>query len=68
MLYHSLAVDPKSLPPCLIATAHSADGVIQGLRHREFPIYGVQFHPESFGTGIGDSLMKNFLFGACPRV
>jgi anthranilate synthase/aminodeoxychorismate synthase-like glutamine amidotransferase len=68
MLYHSLAVDSASLPACLVATAHCMDGEIMGLRHREFPIFGVQFHPESFGTLTGPSLLKNFLFGAWTHV
>ena len=57
--YHSLAV--LDLPPELEATAHSEDGIVQGLRHRELPITGVQFHPESVMTPEGMTLLKNFL-------
>jgi len=61
--YHSLIVDPKTVPDCLAVTAHTTDGVIMGLRHKEYPIEGVQFHPESILTGQGKSLLKNFLRG-----
>jgi anthranilate synthase component 2 len=54
-------VAPESLPGCLKVTAESADGVIQGLEHRELPIYGVQFHPESIATEHGHRLLRNFL-------
>lgn len=59
--YHSLAVDPASLPPDLVPTAHSADGVIMGLAHRVHPIVGVQFHPESVLTPEGVRLLRTFL-------
>jgi anthranilate synthase component 2 len=59
--YHSLVVDPASVPPELIVTATSTDGVIMGLRHRELPIEGVQFHPESVLTVSGPALLGNFL-------
>jgi anthranilate synthase component 2 len=59
--YHSLMVEPSSLPDALMATAHSEDGVIQGLRHRSLPVYGVQFHPESIATEHGKTLLGNFL-------
>lgn len=59
--YHSLAVDPSSVPPELEITATSADGEIMGLRHRDFPIEGVQFHPESIGSPHGERLLANFL-------
>jgi len=60
--YHSLAAERRSLPPCLEVTATSADdGCIMGLRHREYPIEGVQFHPESILTTAGDRLIGNFL-------
>jgi anthranilate synthase component 2 len=58
--YHSLVV-AEPLPAALIATAHTADGVLMGLRHREYPIFGVQFHPESILTDGGKKLLKNFL-------
>jgi len=59
--YHSLTVDPDSLPDCLKITAESDDGVIQGLSHKEFPIHGVQFHPESIASEHGHQLIQNFL-------
>lgn len=63
--YHSLVVEPESLPACLELTAWTTDGEgrleIMGLRHREYPIYGVQFHPESILTRHGHDLLKNFL-------
>lgn len=59
--YHSLMVERDSLPRCLRITAESEDGVIQGLEHRELPIYGVQFHPESIATEHGHILLQNFL-------
>lgn len=59
--YHSLAVDPPSVPPVLEVTAETADGTIMGLRHREFDIEGVQFHPESVLTRDGPALLRNFL-------
>jgi anthranilate synthase component 2 len=59
--YHSLVVEPASLPACLGVTARTADGVIMGLAHRQRPIYGVQFHPESIATEHGHRLLRNFL-------
>ncbi|MCB1915638.1 MAG: aminodeoxychorismate/anthranilate synthase component II [Rhodocyclaceae bacterium] len=59
--YHSLAVARESLPDCLEVTAWTEDGEIMGLRHREMPIEGVQFHPESILTEHGHALLKNFL-------
>ncbi|MBA3964097.1 MAG: aminodeoxychorismate/anthranilate synthase component II [Chthoniobacterales bacterium] len=59
--YHSLVVRQASLPAALEITARSEDGEIMGLRHREFPIYGVQFHPESILTSEGLKLLANFL-------
>jgi anthranilate synthase/aminodeoxychorismate synthase-like glutamine amidotransferase len=58
--YHSLVIDPSSLPECLEVTATS-DGVVMGVRHRELPVEGVQFHPESILTGEGHELLANFL-------
>jgi anthranilate synthase/aminodeoxychorismate synthase-like glutamine amidotransferase len=58
--YHSLVV-AEPLPPALEASAHTEDGTIMGVRHREFPIHGVQFHPESVLTGEGKHLLRNFL-------
>jgi anthranilate synthase component 2 len=59
--YHSLVVNPDSVPKELTVTATSTDGVIMGLRHRELPIEGVQFHPESVLTVSGPALLANFL-------
>jgi anthranilate synthase component 2 len=59
--YHSLTVRPESLPAELVATAHTADGVIMGLRHAVHPLYGVQFHPESIASEHGHDLLANFL-------
>ncbi len=59
--YHSLMVEEDSLPDCLDITAKSDDGVIQGLAHKAFPIFGVQFHPESIASEHGHRLLGNFL-------
>jgi anthranilate synthase component 2 len=59
--YHSLVVRPDSVPAALLVTATSTDGVIMGLRHRELPVEGVQFHPESVLTVSGPALLDNFL-------
>ncbi|MFO0607479.1 MAG: aminodeoxychorismate/anthranilate synthase component II [Polyangiales bacterium] len=61
--YHSLVVDEPSLPPCLEVTARSDDGAVMGLRHRERPVAGVQFHPESVLSEHGAALARNFLAG-----
>jgi anthranilate synthase component 2 len=59
--YHSLVVERASLPDCLEVTADLADGTIMGLQHRDLPIHGVQFHPESIASQHGHKLLKNFL-------
>jgi len=59
--YHSLIVERESLPDCLEVTAWLEDGMIMGLRHRELPIEGVQFHPESIASEHGHAMLKNFL-------
>ena len=59
--YHSLIVEKKSLPDCLEISAHTADDIIMGLRHRELKVEGVQFHPESILTPEGKQLLANFL-------
>ena len=59
--YHSLVVDRDTLPDCLEVTAWLEDGTIMGLRHRELPIEGVQFHPESIASEHGHQLLQNFL-------
>jgi anthranilate synthase/aminodeoxychorismate synthase-like glutamine amidotransferase len=65
MRYHSLVIEPESLPPDLEVTAWSADrprgAEIMGVRHRQAPVFGVQFHPESVGTAVGMRILKNFL-------
>jgi anthranilate synthase/aminodeoxychorismate synthase-like glutamine amidotransferase len=59
--YHSLIIDPPSVPKMLVVNAQTAEGEIMGVRHRDFPIHGVQFHPESILTRHGKELLKNFL-------
>jgi anthranilate synthase/aminodeoxychorismate synthase-like glutamine amidotransferase len=59
--YHSLIVEAASLPEALVATAWSDDGLLMGLRHRAWPVYGVQFHPESIASQHGHDLLGNFL-------
>ena len=61
--YHSLVVERDSLPDCLTITAETADGMIMGLRHRDLPIEGVQFHPESILTDAGHDMLRNFIGG-----
>jgi anthranilate synthase component II len=64
--YHSLIVDRDSVPEVLAVTAESEDGLVMGLRHRELPVEGVQFHPESILTESGRALLRNFLGTAAP--
>ena len=59
--YHSLVLDPTSIPDDLEVSARSADGIVMGVRHREHDVEGVQFHPESILTGCGHDLLRNFL-------
>ena len=59
--YHSLTIDPPSVPPVLEVTATSEDGVIQGVMHKSHPVHGVQFHPESIASENGHALLANFL-------
>lgn len=59
--YHSLVVERETLPTCLVVTARTGQGEIMGLRHRECPVEGVQFHPESILTAYGKEILKNFL-------
>lgn len=61
MRYHSLVISRESLPVCLTVTAESDDGEIMGIRHREHPTEGIQFHPESIMTPVGKRLLRNFL-------
>jgi anthranilate synthase component 2 len=65
--YHSLVAEPASLPACLEVTARTGDDVIMAVRHRELPIHGVQFHPESIETKHGHQLLSNFLALIPPR-
>ena len=64
--YHSLVVRPESVPAELEVTARSPDGVVMGLRHRDLPVEGVQFHPESVLTASGPALLANFLGQLAP--
>ena len=59
--YHSLVIRPESVPACLEVNARTAEGEIMGIRHRDFPVHGVQFHPESILTSEGKRLLENFL-------
>ena len=65
--YHSLAIEPDSLPDVLEVSARAESGVIMGVRHRTLPIEGVQFHPESIMTATGHDLLRNFLAMESPR-
>jgi anthranilate synthase component II len=66
--YHSLAIERTSLPACLEITATADDGEIMGVRHREWPVEGVQFHPEAILTEHGRALLRNFLEAARQRI
>ena len=59
--YHSLVLDLLSLPSCLEITARTEDGTIMGVHHKEYPVEGVQFHPESILTSVGRDILKNFI-------
>jgi anthranilate synthase/aminodeoxychorismate synthase-like glutamine amidotransferase len=59
--YHSLCAAPEAMPEVLEVTARSDSGVVMGVRHREYPVHGVQFHPESILTEYGKDLLRNFL-------
>jgi anthranilate synthase component 2 len=69
--YHSLIVARDSLPDCLAVTAETEDGLVMGFAHKEFPIFGIQFHPESIASEHGHALLKNFITiaarGASPH-
>ena len=59
--YHSLIVDKKSLPDCFTVTAETSDNIIMAIEHKEYPLYGVQFHPESIMSPQGKDILRNFL-------
>jgi anthranilate synthase component 2 len=59
--YHSLTLDPETVPDCLHVSARTADGMIMGLSHKEHPVHGVQFHPESIASEMGHEMLANFL-------
>ena len=59
--YHSLAADPETMPPCLKVTSLTKEGEVMAVMHREYPVYGLQFHPESIMTDIGKIILKNFI-------
>jgi len=59
--YHSLIIKKETLPPVLEISAWTGDGIIMGVRHKQFKVEGVQFHPESILTGAGKDLLRNFL-------
>lgn len=59
--YHSLAAEPNTIPGCLKVTAVTTDGEVMAVQHKEYPIYGVQFHPESIMTPDGRTMLKNFI-------
>ncbi len=59
--YHSLVVDKESLPEVLEITSQSIEGVIMGIKHKEYPVEGIQFHPESVLTSYGDKIIKNWI-------
>ena len=68
MRYHSLVVEEATLPDCLVATAHTDQGELMGLRHKTLDVEGVQFHPESIMTGVGIKLLHNFLRPDYPKM
>ena len=59
--YHSLAADPATIPDCLKVTARTLDGEVMGVAHKDYPIFGVQFHPESILTPDGKTMLENFI-------
>ncbi|MDP6351598.1 MAG: aminodeoxychorismate/anthranilate synthase component II [Alphaproteobacteria bacterium] len=65
--YHSLILEPDSLPDCLEVTARTEDDIVMAIRHREWPVFGVQFHPESIASEHGHDLLANYLALAAGR-
>lgn len=63
MRYHSLIARADAIPDCLAVTCRTEDGIVMGVRHRQHPVVGVQFHPESVGTQVGKQILANFLNG-----
>ena len=61
--YHSLAADADTMPDCLKITARTSDGEIMAVQHRDFAVYGVQFHPESIMTPDGKQMLRDFIYG-----
>ena len=59
--YHSLAADPDTIPDCLLVSARTTNGEVMAVRHRDWPVYGVQFHPESIMTPDGKTMLRNFI-------
>ena len=59
--YHSLVIERETMPACLEVDAETADGAVMAVRHLELPVWGIQFHPESYGTASGDLVIRNFL-------
>ena len=59
--YHSLAADPDTIPECLAVTARTEEGEVMAVRHRQYPVFGVQFHPESIMTPDGRTMLRNFI-------
>lgn len=62
--YHSLTIEPASVPDCLNVTARTEDGIIMGIQHKTYPTHGVQFHPESIASEHGHTMLRNFLQAA----
>ena len=68
MRYHSLAISREDFPECLKITSESEDGEVMGIRHREHPTEGIQFHPESIMTPAGKRMLRNWLQAACLKL